>query len=781
MIYRIKYNLKHFVFITALLVFVILSGGCVGQWPESVNVNSYDQRINYLGNWESLKTAGQQQVKTTEKDGDFFEYSFLGTGIEVYADKSPQMGVMGIFLDGKLEKSVTCRAEKSEPSPLIYKSSDLPYGIHTIKGVKKSGPGISLRKFKVIGVRKYREKPGDTFADRAEKMKEAASYKFKNNLKLGLLYSAAYFDAGKDKDALELIQDFVNRISQSKKSGVNKAFAQWPIADVYFRYHDKLTPEMKNALKDRLLTEESYKWASTGNLFAMTVIPYYLAVEEFGPEAMSSRFESGSYHKESQKECKWAACRYWFRKGKDWSKFHDGKGRPVFLPLNGTDETIYDYIPGNDPTARQYIENVMINDVVKQGLMEYNCWPYGADNILPYLTLFENLKDRKLAKKAMMTYETILASAAPNWLGGHWAAAQGRSYPNTFNQRPFCGNEMFWPYFGGNPEARPASTHFPLFVIAARYRMPEYIAGAAQERSGEYVSKTNFLNRKQYTYMNKHYAVYSQFDKGVPTDFNPRFGVVPQSKRHGVVWEGVDGTTVLWINQPVYDGYGTSGYGTSDRVRFTQYKGTLVQTYFITEDEKYFDGKADYPNYPYAVASIPTNHLAVINEGDQGRIFLFYKHVMVAITSSKPFDWSLNPRKGKKGKPDSFAIEKIKGRKFGVVIETASPDEYPGKTPKEKLQAFSRDVIAKSKPEYNANTLSMKYTDRSGVEIVAGYDEFPSTINGGIVDKEEWPEIANPWMVQPWEGNLTIYDGPDKYIYDYKNWEIKSFPANEVN
>ena len=444
---------------------------------------------------------------------------------------------------------------------------------------------------------------------------------------------------------------------------MNSAFSCWPAAHIYFRYYDKLTPEVREGLKKKLTTDRSFGFVSTGNLFAMTAIPYYLAYEAFGKDAMSAPFATGNYHKLPQDQCNIPACRYWHAKGLDWSSFHDGRGRAIFLPLNGADK-FYDYIPGHDPTARNYIENVMIGDVVREGLMEYNCWPYGADNILPYLTLAENTRDKELARKTLITYETILAGTAANWLGGHWAAAQGRSYPNTFNQRPWLGTELFWPYFGGNPEARPGADYFDLMVAASRYRMPEYIAGAAQIRSGEYVSRTNFMKRRQYSFLNRRYAIYSQFDKGFPTDFNPRFGIVPQSKRTGIVWEGVQGATVFWVAHPLYSPkngkMGTSGYGTSDRERTTQYKGTLVQTYNIPHEAKIFDGKAEYPTCPFTIACVPTNYLAVIDDGGKGRMFFHYKNVMIALTSSASFSWKL-PAPPPVADPAAWSIAKSLG------------------------------------------------------------------------------------------------------------------------
>ncbi len=773
----------------ALVTILCVFGSSNARSADSITVSHDDARVNYLGNWkteESLGPAGLP-VHETAANGDFYEFTFLGTGIEVFHEMSPQAGIVEFRIDGGPVTPVNCASATPAAVKVAFRSTALAYQLHTIKAVKKSGPRMGLSGFTVMGVQRYKEAPGITFDDRARQLRAAATYNYRNDGKLGLLYAVALFDAGKDQEALKLVDDYIKIIP--KIAGVNCAFSQWPAAEVYFGYNSRLTPGMREALKKELTSSIAFTGVSTGNLFAMTVIPYYLCSEAFGEAAMAQPFHVSNYHAQSQAECHDPACRFFRLKGYDWSKFHDGKGRPIFLPLNGSD-VIYDYYPGSDPTGRKYIENLMIGDVVNEGLMEYNCWPYGADNILPYLTLIEHTRDKQLAHKAAIAYETILASTAANWLGGHWAAAQGRSYPHVYNQRPHGGTEMFWPYFGGAPDAFPGSNYDSMFPVFARYRMPEYIAAAAQIRSGDYVSKTNFMKRKQYTYVNRHYAVYSQFDKGWPTAFNPRFGIVPQAKRTGVVWDGAEGATILWIAHPPYSPGGTNGYGTSSRDRSTQYKGTIVQTYNITEDPKVpplpsappgkpgppgptlFDGKVDCPLKEYAIACVPTNPLAKIDEGEKGRFFLAYNHVLIAITASVPFKWEMKPGMNRKHEIEPVSYDQIPGRQFGVAIEAASPDEYPGNAPQDRLEAFRKAILATSDPSYDPKTLTMTYTDRNGVTIESGYDGFPSRINGGVVDKEPWPEIANPWMVQPWGGNLTIFDGPDRYLYDFTRWEV---------
>ncbi|MEQ4482644.1 X2-like carbohydrate binding domain-containing protein [Cohnella silvisoli] len=94
----------------------------------------------------SFRGDYQNDVHYTETNGDYFEFTFTGTGIELISPKGPSQGNITIFVDGKQKQTVnTYNATRLTGQP-VYGISGLTNGIHTIKGVKKSGDSMLVDK-----------------------------------------------------------------------------------------------------------------------------------------------------------------------------------------------------------------------------------------------------------------------------------------------------------------------------------------------------------------------------------------------------------------------------------------------------------------------------------------------------------------------------------------------------------------------------------------------------------------------------------------------------------
>ncbi|WP_059044476.1 X2-like carbohydrate binding domain-containing protein [Paenibacillus rubinfantis] len=78
-------------------------------------------------------------VHSTEVNGDYFEYTFKGTGIDLRMPTGPVQGEMEVYIDGQLKATVDAYAESRSAQQSLYSVSNLPAGQHTIKVVKKSG------------------------------------------------------------------------------------------------------------------------------------------------------------------------------------------------------------------------------------------------------------------------------------------------------------------------------------------------------------------------------------------------------------------------------------------------------------------------------------------------------------------------------------------------------------------------------------------------------------------------------------------------------------------
>ncbi|QHW31849.1 hypothetical protein GZH47_14075 [Paenibacillus rhizovicinus] len=81
----------------------------------------------------------QQDIHATANDGDYFTYTFNGTGIELLSPKGPEQGTMDVYVDGSLKETVSTAGDVRSAQQLVYHVDGLANGRHTIKVVKKSG------------------------------------------------------------------------------------------------------------------------------------------------------------------------------------------------------------------------------------------------------------------------------------------------------------------------------------------------------------------------------------------------------------------------------------------------------------------------------------------------------------------------------------------------------------------------------------------------------------------------------------------------------------------
>lgn len=118
-----------------------------------IDVNDDDTGISYKGAWQHNRNRGlgdyKDDVHFTEKDNDYFEYAFQGTGIELITEKDPSQGDMDIYIDGEFKQTISTYHDTKQALQTVYSINGLPYGTHTIKAVKKSGFYMLLDQLKV--------------------------------------------------------------------------------------------------------------------------------------------------------------------------------------------------------------------------------------------------------------------------------------------------------------------------------------------------------------------------------------------------------------------------------------------------------------------------------------------------------------------------------------------------------------------------------------------------------------------------------------------------------
>ena len=274
-----------------------------------------------------------------------------------------------------------------------------------------------------------------------------------------------------------------------------------------------------------------------------------------------------------------------------------------------------------------------------------------------------------------------------------------------------------------------------------------------------------------YHYVNRSYVLFSRSPKSKGKRF---YG---QSYPCGVMWDEPDPSRAshLWITNPAADdnagekGNRPNGIHTHGVTLFEQelqHKDALLWVFQI--DHKFRN--------PYVLGYVPGGYRAMVNDANStGRIFLHYGSVLVAIASSQPFSWKPNSGiRAPAANPCPGDSEfRIMATKVAAALETALPDEFPGRSPQEQLTGFRQTILARSKIALvERGTLTAHYTDRAGNRLACSFDG-EDRVNDQIVDYANWPVVDNPWMQQHQGGNLTVRARKCDRVYDFYDWDGK--------
>lgn len=567
--------------------------------------------------------------------------------------------------------------------------------------------------------------------------------------KSGFWVADTLFELGKTEDALKVVNRCLYSLEPGNKvnrwmHGGNSGFIAWPGIDTYVRYQSRMDKATKERYRKIYCGAVFYRRLTTSNHVIMAAVNRYLATEAFGADSFKADpwyMANDSYIREMTEKMKSKA------PGDVW----------------GTKYTEKD--PTGEKQIRKHLENV-----IDGGPGEYASRPYGAQNILPLLTLSECVKDPELRRRAQMAYEYCILQLAPTYLHGHLATFAPRSYPDMMSQAPWGIASIPWYYFGGVQPAvlahsealRPATSH---------YQLPEMIYTIGTDRSAPYTYRS-IANKWALThYVNKTYALFCRSSKAQGRGF------AGQSYGCGVMWDEPDTSRAsqLWITNPSADraeGDGsnlTNGIHTHGVSKFEEqllHKDAWISVYDID------------PSFrnPYVLGYIPGGARAVINDSkNSGRIYLHYGSVLIAITAPQPFEWDPSkPMHISAGKPHKGDSEfRIRLTKTAVAIETASPAEFPAGTLQEQLESFRKNIQEKTKLALSkGNPVTGTYTDRLGNVLSCSYGG-EDKINGKTVDYKNWPAMESPWMKQPVAGGpLTVTVGKQTRQYDFKNWTV---------
>ncbi len=137
---------------TTMDIFYALDSA-VATHPMFAFKNNTDADIKYSGAWtaSSGRDAGdyKDDIQSTAANGDSFEFSFTGTGVEYIAPKDAACGSVDIYVDNVFKQTVNANSTTYRPLQTLFGIKGLAKGSHTIKGVKKDGSSMAVDGFVV--------------------------------------------------------------------------------------------------------------------------------------------------------------------------------------------------------------------------------------------------------------------------------------------------------------------------------------------------------------------------------------------------------------------------------------------------------------------------------------------------------------------------------------------------------------------------------------------------------------------------------------------------------
>lgn len=512
-------------------------------------------------------------------------------------------------------------------------------------------------------------------------------------------------------------------------------FRLWPAMDCFVRNQGKLDETTKAEFKKFMTSINFYAYSTTANLNMMMWTARHLGEQEWGVGA--------------------------------------------FVPLVKDSTSHYKSNP-DIPFRVRLLDQLA--DIARTGGPEYGSRPYGTANLAPILTLATLSKDAEVKRAARMAHEAVLARYAAVWLRGSLILTSRRSYPDTFND-PVGLTAYLWVFFGGdlvapNKSITPETPMFNVFgpcldAALLADEVPELLQRVAANRMQPYAVRNRFEERssgRQISWIDQDYGVFSE-------SFHTHARPFSQTYPFGVRWiqPGSKHHTFLWFSVPALDKADyqriSHPHGFNLNAQSTyQHEGTIL---YVVDTER--EGKP--VEYPYGLCYVPGGALATIDEAkSDGRVFLHYPGVLIAISATKPFTWD---RKAPLRMPNTSSLDpedrefRIDGPRFVAAIETAPEREFPGASAELRLASFRKTILSKSKVELLGDgDISGCYTDRKG-QVIERKFAGPASVNQQVVDFDRWPLTASKWVNQPTKKSpLVISDGKSSRSYDFDAWKI---------
>jgi hypothetical protein len=452
-------------------------------------------------------------------------------------------------------------------------------------------------------------------------------------------------------------------------------FRLWALADTFGRWRHVMTDEMRASAEAQLVGYRYYSGGSTVNHSLMYGTARYLA---------------GGYFP-----------------GRDFPG---------------------DFRPG-DPSGRQFLLDAMTR-YARYGLPEFDSPGYSALYLSVAQSLADLAPDADVRDTARSALASLLRSFAGEWLDGHLLSGSLRDARAADGQFDFAGGDyIFWLYTGGGatPDFSAAAiqeeaglTNLVVHLIGGHVTPLELLEQIGRERTRRTYTHfdTDVWGGRRYhqtAFVDRSYGLYSTYE-----DYDIHTGYSSQFHRWGVRWLSAADVSSFWLKHPHKDAgtEGTTGYE-----KVLQCRGTLVGLYDIP---------ASYP-VQHVEGSVPTGHVAVIDDSEAGAVYLHYGSVLIALRTTTGFAWQ----------PGQTTFQ-LADPRAAFVVETTRPDEYGGSAG-ERLLAFRRDVEGNQPVLLPGSQVSYATRDGRSLQVT---DAGVRRVDGQVVDLADWPLVADPWVTQ---------------------------------
>lgn len=122
---------------------------CGGSLTCGICTLNDTDAITYFGSWQYISGRGlgdyRDDVHFTSNNGDYFQYSFTGVGVDFVTERFSDEGNADVYIDGVLDRTVSCYGGAGRVAQAyVYRRRGLASGPHTIKVVKKDGTYMLL-------------------------------------------------------------------------------------------------------------------------------------------------------------------------------------------------------------------------------------------------------------------------------------------------------------------------------------------------------------------------------------------------------------------------------------------------------------------------------------------------------------------------------------------------------------------------------------------------------------------------------------------------------------